>query len=280
MTADRPTDLRGIAGRSHLSFSQLNVFHDCGLKYDLSYVSKAPRRASGAFIGGIATHKAIEISEREGWWVDAENFASPDGVAIEVFETVLHDKVRDAGGEDEVDWAKGGGEALRWWEITGASFMRRYAMTRQAMASTGWGAIDETEIRFDLELEGVPVPITGYLDKFLMHEGGEPLILDWKTGRIGSASPLQFATYARMIEAARGITVERGVAVFLRANDSDRRVQDITFADLRPRIDELYAHLATSIDAGTYLPNPGAWHSSCSVRESCWYWKATEGKDE
>lgn len=268
--------------RAHLSFSQLNAYHDCGVKYELQYREKAEREPQGALLGGIAVHRAIEISEREGYWLDDMNFAHPDAPAIAVFLKILMDSIRDAGGDEKIRWGgKGGGEGQLWWRKNGEWMMRRYQVTRFAMSANGWDVLEnETEYRVEAELKGVSSPVVGYLDKYLMHEGGDPLIVDWKTGRIGNANPMQFATYGRMIQVVLGLQVERGVAVFLRAPDAARRVQPVRFAELIPRVDEMYASLEGEIEREVFTPNPQAWHSSCAVRDACWYWQATKPEGE
>lgn len=278
----------GIVERDHASWSQLNTYNDCGQKYYLSYIVKAPREPQGALIGGILVHSVIEVSEREGWWTDAANFArpaapnAPEAPAIALYHERLDEEIAKAGGLDAIRWAgRGGGEDYRWWWTQGEFMLRRYQQTREQMHGLGWGlAEDRTEYRVEVMIEGTRKPIVAYLDKYLMHETGEPLIVDWKTGKIGNAAPLQFATYAKVVQATRGVLVSRGVAAFLRAPDAERRVQPVNFLPLLDRLAELYNGLEDGIDAGLFPPHPSWMCKGCSVRSACWYWNATEGDVE
>lgn len=283
MTDPTPTDLSFIREpRRHLSFSQLNVYDSCSEKYRLSYVENAPREPQGAFLGGIAVHETIAQSETVGWWPEEEPFADPSAVAIAYFLRTLHDQVDKNGGEDAIRWGgRGGGETLAWWEKQGEFMLRRYQLTRVGMEAEGWGSVEGgTEMRVIAELPGVSSPVIGYLDKFMMHEGGEPLILDWKAGRVGWVEPMQFATYANLVERARGIRVTRGVVVFLRAPEPAKRVQAVHFEPLIDRMPDVFAKMVAGIEAGIFAPHPSSFCSSCSVRESCWYWRGTRPPEE
>lgn len=261
--------------RRRLSYSQLNVFQDCGEKYRLSYVEKVPREPQGAFLGGIAVHDAIATSEAEGWWSDEDAASGPEAPIVAAFLEKFRRSVEEAGGPEAVRWGgRGGGENQPWWEKQGEFMLRRYGATRRAMDEAGWGPIEGgVEMRVLDEIGGTPV--VGYLDKFLMHEMGEPAIVDYKTGRVGNASPTQFATYALLLERSRGIVVRRGIGIFLRAQEAAKRVQPVEFAGLVERMDELFAGLVEDIQAERFRVNPHAYCSSCSVRAHCWYWRAT-----
>ena len=282
----------GIVGRHdepHLSFSQLQTYLDCGVKFKLSYIDKVPREPQGALIGGSLIHRIIELSEREEWWFDDANFMSeyvdPEGnvdapgVAIRAFLKGFDSDIAEAGGVDAIRWGgRGQGEDYAWWRKQGEFMLRRYQQTRMTMFNSGWETIPGgTEQRVEAHLPGVSTPVVGYLDKFMMHEAGEPVIVDWKTGRIGNADPRQFATYSRLKQEITGILVTRGIAVFLRAADAERRVGAVTFAGLVDRMPQSYADLVRGIEAGIFAPRPSDFCKSCAVRASCWYWQATEG---
>lgn len=279
-TPEAPTDLGFLHEKSHLSFSQLSTYSGCGEKYRLSYIERVPRRPQGPFIAGIAVHEAIATSEDEGWWEDEANADGPTKPIVAEFLERFDDGVAKAGGRAEVRWGgRGGSEDVEWWHHHGELMMRRYANIRRSWAGEGWGSIG-TEYRVVVTLPGLDRPVIGYLDKFLMHEGGEPLIVDWKTGKVGGADPLQFATYAEMIAQARGIEVRRAVAVYLRAATMEQGVQEVSgFAALRERVGGEFATLAKAIEADLFTVNPQSYCSSCSVNAHCWYWQAKEGAE-
>jgi len=274
-----------MAGSSlpdNLSFSQLSTYHSCGEKWRLQKVERVPQEPQGAWIGGRAVHRAIQESEREGWWPDEDTWRGPEGAMIAFFLAELERGVAEDGGSEAIRW--GGrkdrqgnpGEDLAWWRKNGEFMLRRYVDTRVTLAEAGYEPIEGgVEMKVVAEVGGIPV--VGYLDKFLMHEAGEPVILDYKGGQIGRADPLQFATYAALLERSRGIVVERGLAIFLRAADAARRIAPVRFAELVPRMDEVYEAAVAGISAGLFPVRPGPFCPSCSVRDSCWYWRGTNG---
>lgn len=294
IAADASGTERAIEPRRHLSFSQLNTFLDCGEKFRLKYVVGAPQETGGAMIAGRAVHETIEESELRGWWqepADAEPdpFFAADSEGIEFFRARLDAQVKEAGGAERIRWGgrqiAGQREDYPWWITNGAFMLRRYAASRQAFHESGWrSAPGGTEMRVTVPLEGIEQPLLGYIDKFLMQEVDldsgeimpEPAIVDWKTGKVGSINPMQFATYATLLELGPQIVTSIGLAVFLRAGDADRRVQPVRFAPIVPRMKEVYASLVEGVESGRqFVPNPHAWCSSCEVRESCWYFMGT-----
>jgi CRISPR/Cas system-associated exonuclease Cas4 (RecB family) len=270
-----PANLDFIKEHRHLSFSQLSTYSSCGEKYRLRYVERVPARPQGAFLGGRAVHEAIADSEAERWWKDEANFGSPDAPAVARFREVFDREVGGAG--EDVRWGgRNQGEDYPWWVKNGEFMLRRYRATRAAMDESGWDVVEGgVEMRVITELPGVAVPVLGYLDKFLMHDAGDSVVVDYSTGRVGGKDALQFATYARLVEKARGFLPQRGVAIYLRAPEAAKRVQDVPFLPLVEHVDESYATLVRGIEAGVFVPNPSSFCSSCAVNSACWYYQGS-----
>lgn len=259
------------------SHSQLDTFNSCGHKYELRYLRHAPEMTAAPLFAGKEIHALIARSEDEDWWHEPANFEGPEGIAVRLWLDLLHKAVDEAGGPEHVHWGgREGREDLEWWEWNGEMMLRRYRHVREALELSGYTSVEGgTEMRVLQRLPGVSRPVIGYLDKMLMQKDGEPTILDWKTGKVGGASPLQFATYARLVELAYGWHVQEGLGVYLRAGSATDAVQAVRFTELLPHVDEMYASLARGIEAEQFQPKPTAWCKSCSVRDSCWYWQAT-----
>jgi CRISPR/Cas system-associated exonuclease Cas4 (RecB family) len=268
-----------IQEKRHLSFSQLSTYSECGEKYRLRYVEGVPTKPSGALIGGKAVHETIEVAEREDWWKDEENFFPSDAPAIATYREILERHVEEA--TEEIRWGgRGQGEDYPWWIKNGEFMLRRYRATREAMDASGWGVVQGgVEMRVLADLPGVSVPVLGFLDKFLMHEGGETIIVDYSTGRVGGKNAFQFATYSRLLYLAREITCTRGVAIYLRAGDANKRVEAMQFEPLVDHMDETYANLYRGIEAELFIPNPSSFCSSCFVNQYCWSWMGSQGKE-
>lgn len=278
----------GAERPAHVSYSQLDTYQSCSEKFKLRYIFKVPPSdISGALIGGRVVHEAIEWAEERGLWQDAG--MNPDTlrdfneeILLERFHELLLGTVLVAEIEGKpIVWSgKGNGEDFLWWSHQGEFMLRRYRRIRQKWITEGIDAVEgvSTEIAVEAMIGGTLVK--GYVDKMLMHDGGEPIVVDWKTGKIGNASPFQFATYAALLRRARGITVTRGLAVFLRAADDGRMVQDMFFEELVDRMDQMYGTLVRGLEAEIFTPNPSWMCKGCDVRRECWYWKSQPEKEE
>ena len=52
---------------SHVSYSSMTTWIDCGWKYYLSRVVKEPEQPAWYFVGGSALHTATEMYDRALW---------------------------------------------------------------------------------------------------------------------------------------------------------------------------------------------------------------------
>lgn len=267
----------------HLSWSRISTWRRCGEQYRLRYIEQVPPEPSGAMIGGSAVHATIAEAEEREWWRDSALW-SEDGVAIAWFLADLDRRLAEAG--DGVRWGGRktrefpGGEDRTWWERSGPMMLRRYAALRRDLAEEGWGLVEGgAEMQVTVPLDDLP-PLLGFVDAFLAHASGEPVILDWKTGQVGRADVMQLATYAWLIARARGITVERGALVYLRATDRARQMQQVDLRPLVPHVEETVRAAARGIAEGIWVPNPGPMCVACSVRAGCWYGATLDGEEE
>lgn len=58
-------EINGSKLPSHISYSSLTTWLDCGWKYYLSRIVQAEETPAWYFIGGSALHKATEIYDKE-----------------------------------------------------------------------------------------------------------------------------------------------------------------------------------------------------------------------
>jgi putative RecB family exonuclease len=267
-----------VADLPYLSFSRLNTYNGCGLKYKLAYIDGVAQRPSGAFLGGGAVHDAIQFGEQSDRW------ATDAGVAViaDFFLDVFLDRVADAeegdlpirwGGRKSRDWPEGEDET--WWKWYGPVAVRRYAAIRRADEAAGYQVREGgTEMRIGAALpDGTQV--VGYVDAFLIVTGdGELLIRDWKTGRPYGNDPLQLATYAWAMDQAGIASPTCGQYVYLKTADRKKAFATFDLTPFIPIVERLYVDLATGIRSGHFPLKPGMFCSSCSVAHKCPYGKA------
>lgn len=263
----------------HLSWSRIQTWLQCGERYRLRYVEGVPASPHGALIGGSAVHATIARSEELRWWEHEEPWTD-GGEATAHYLAELARRIEEAG---EVRW--GGrktrefpnGEDRTWWERTGPMMLRRYAALRRDMDADGWGLVDGgAEMQVTVPLgDGVP-PLLGYVDAFLAHRSGEPIVLDWKTGQVGGGDVMQLAIYAWLIGRGRGIEVDVGTFVYLRTPARDRQVQRVDVRTIVPHVEEAVLAAHRGIQVGAFVARPGPFCRTCPVREACWYGRTLE----
>ncbi len=263
---------------TYLSFSRLSTWSNCGEQYRLRYIERVPTTPSGALIGGIAVHEAIERAEASRAWAEeGDDWADLLGD----FGAALDDEIERRGGEGAIRWGGRktrefpGGEDASWWRSQGPAMLRRYAGVRQGDVAAGWSVLEGgVERTIGAELPS-GMHVTGRIDAMVaVSEDGEPVIRDWTTGRPGGKSPVQAATYAWALERAGVVTTRRAQYVYLRATDRARLIQDLDLTGLVPLVERLYGDVERAIAAELYPLRPGMFCASCDVAGFCDYGRA------
>lgn len=257
----------------HVSWSQLQVLADCGEKFHLSYIQKAPREPQGAFLGGIAVHRAIERAETEGVVLayhegaDEQRALARDVISamfLESFDAL----VSDASGP--IRWAgRGGNEDDRWWRRMGPAMCRRFLTMRDTDSELGMTVLEETLERSITMALPSGMTLVVRLDAAMMVDSdGLVVVRDYKTGRPGGANPIQLAVYAYALRHALGITASVGEFAYLRSDDRPAQ-HDLTA--LIPIVPDLFSRHEATVAAGAFLMNPGPFCKACAVRARCPY---------
>lgn len=70
---DYMVDINGVKLPSHVSYSSLSTWIDCGWKYYLSRVAQVPEPPTWYFIGGSALHTATELYDKQSLGVSIED---------------------------------------------------------------------------------------------------------------------------------------------------------------------------------------------------------------
>ncbi len=164
-----------------LSFSRVDAYASCPLKYRFGYVEKLPQMPSPHLSWGSSIHAALEV-----WW----DQKLPDPPPVQVLFDALYDHWDDTGFAD-MERA----EKLRWY-----TFARDVLARHHERHAAGYVPAAACEQWFELDL-GDQIEVVGSIDHVAPLSGGDIGIVDWKTNRRAKprryvASSLQLAIYA------------------------------------------------------------------------------------
>ena len=163
-----------------LSFSRVDTYQTCPLKFRFAYVDGLPTAPSPQLSWGSSIHGALET-----WWVQK----LPEPPPVEVLLQALYDHW-----DDEGFAGMARDEKLRWYrhaqEVLRRHHARHVATYTPAMATEQW---------FELDL-GDGVEVVGAIDHVTPTGSGGFGVVDWKTNRRAKtrqqvAGSLQLAVY-------------------------------------------------------------------------------------
>jgi RecB family exonuclease len=166
--------------RLQLSFSRVDTYQTCPLKYRFAYLDKLPCEPSPQLSWGSSIHAALEF-----WW----SRKLPEPPPVEDLLQALYERWDDSGFETMAR-----DEKLKWYRYAQDVLRRhheRFAPTyAPAVASEAW---------FELDL-GDDLVVVGSIDHVQRTPSGGLGIVDWKTNRQAKsrrqvAGSLQLAIY-------------------------------------------------------------------------------------
>jgi len=140
-----------------LSYSSINLYHDCPFKWKLKYIDKIPERSRHYFSFGKTMHSVVEAFHV------ADHDMSVKDMMLVYRDSWLSEGYSDIDHEKEL-WDEG----------------RRIVESYHAKHSVNRVRPLAVEYEFRVKIAGVPV--RGFIDRVDQHEGGIS-ILDYKTGR-------------------------------------------------------------------------------------------------
>jgi RecB family exonuclease len=234
-----------------LSFSRIDTYQLCPLKYRFAYLDKLPESPSPQLSWGSSIHAALER-----WWGQK----LPDPPPLDALLQALYECWDDVGfegmsREDKLKWYRHAQDVLRRHHA-------RYApVYAPAVASEAW---------FDLDL-GDDVEVCGSIDHVARTESGGIGIVDWKTNRRAKtrkevANSLQLAIYTLAAVELWGQEPEwvaldfvvSGVRVSVPRSEIDTDTARATIRDVTARI-----------RAGLFEPSPSRLCGWCDYRTAC-----------
>lgn len=250
-TALPPTVVPDDADLLRLSFSRVDTYRTCPLKFRFGYVDKLPSTPSPELSWGSSLHAALEA-----WWAQK----LPEPPPVEVLYKALYDGWDDAGFEGmQRD------EKLKWYAHA-QDVLRRH---HQRYAPVYVPAV-ATEAWFELDI-GDGIEVCGSIDQVARTPSGGIGIVDWKTNKRAKtrrhvAGSLQLAIYTLAAAELWGQEPEwvaldfvvAGVRVTMPRSEID------TDAALRA-----IRNVAADIRSDRYEPSPSRLCDWCDYRSAC-----------
>lgn len=259
--------LEALTGKSHLSYSSMNSFLECGERFRLERVMNAPQRKAWWFIGGKAFHTATELLDRgeqddpqQAWKLGWEQVLADDEITD--FASVR------AGGRSSKEWPNK--ENHEWWQAKGPGMVQAYAdwMAEQRLA--GWQLLDvngEPAVEVHVQVEFPSVLVTGFIDRIMVNDAGEVIVVDLKTGSHTPASTLQLGVYA--LGAARNIGVTPTLGAYYMARQAALSEPRSLLHYTPELVGSWFAKAKQGIEAELFIPHVTSQCGTCSVAQYC-----------
>ena len=241
---DGPVPLR-------LSFSRVDTYRSCPLKYRFSYVDELPSLPGPHLSWGSSIHAALEA-----WW----DQKLPEAPPVETLLDALY-----ASWDDEGFTGMDRDEKIRWYrhaqDVLRRHHERYVPHYRPAVASEQW---------FEIDL-GKDVTLVGSIDHVARTDSGGIGIVDWKTNRRAKTrkqvmDSLQLAVYTLAARELWGQEPEWVAMDFVVAGirvSVDRA--DIDTVGALERIHDV----AALIRAEAFTPTPNNLCGWCDYRADC-----------
>lgn len=243
-----------------ISWSGMSTADICGWQYKLTREDKIVGESSGAAIGGISLHAAIQ-------WGEEQRLRVKHAQVYRVYLDTMTKETEDAGGEDNIVWGAAGKEDRAWWDDRVHEMIDYWWAIRILDEERGLSLVTvEAEIAFDIDVPDVgTVQISGRIDQLLRDQQGRYIVRDYKAGR-SKTRTYQLPLYGEGVE-QRGLGPypEFGQIVNLRYTDTDT----FPLAPYREAARWLVERHVRWRLAGDRQPHPSSLCSACGVWFAC-----------
>lgn len=171
------------AGLLDFSYSRMDMFRQCPLKYKFRYVDKIKEKPKGFFFFGSAIHAALEFLYKG----DSPVFPTAEQVCQAFLEFWFSKTLAQQGFRNAEEAARKRGEGL--------AMLREYYRVNEGKFTRAF----LTEKVFKIEIDGLLV--TAISDRMDYVGDGKLLITDYKTGKDVRRTPSQLYMYQKIAEA-------------------------------------------------------------------------------
>lgn len=256
----------------HISYSALSTYIDCGQKYFLTRVMRAPEPPAWYLIGGTTLHEASEVVDKA--LAEGKAAPSPTQTFSDLFQFNLSEtlKVSDyseadfkAGGRVSKAWPNK--EDKAWWLYHGPLMLQSWIDWRNGSGWQLWypeEGVPAVELGIEYAVDGAEIKM--FIDRVMVTPNGELVVVDLKTGARTPSSDLQLAVYAAGIERKYGVRPQYGAYWMAR----EGMTSQLSSLDYLPtdRVEALVKNFDKARKAGIFLPNTTNCFY-CSVAQYC-----------
>ena len=247
-----------ISMPTHISFSSMNDWLDCGHRYYLSRMTETEQQPQWMFIGGKLVHTASEVWDRFG--------GDLDGIWNSEWQKALDQVEKDGFSLDQIK-VNMKNEDVTWWYENGRKMLDRHVrFTSENQVNVLPNGTPAIELDLSCEVNGVEVKM--FADRLTTSlVSGNASVTDIKTGRANPKMPLQLAFYRYGLKKKYGIEVDYGSYWMVRTGK-------IVNMPLHMFTDTIIEGLVAAFDKArkseAFVPNLGSctW---CSYKPSCEY---------
>lgn len=246
--------------RLRLSFSRIDTFQNCGLKFRYAYIDKLPSKPSPNLSFGKSVHSALEA------FFDRK---LPEAPPLEVLLEALYAHWDKSGfaelpRDEQVGFYRHAQEVLRRY------YQRTVNDFRLPLATEQW---------FDMPM-GENVTIVGSIDRVDVDDDGDLHIVDYKTNRKAKtyrdvASSLQLSLYALACDYLYGRLPKTVALDFVVPGVSiSVPVSELDLNQARATVFET----ASAIRAASFKPEPNPLCNWCDFKPLCPAWSGPDGE--
>lgn len=259
-----------LTGRNYLSYSSLTSWLDCGERFRLERVLNAPQSPAWWFIAGDAIHKATEALDRgEGDSPHAEFTRYFDEALTAVTQDGLPKSDIQAGGRKTKDFPNKEDES--YWRLNGPSMVANWVTWRDRMFNAGWQWFQlpdgSSAIEVPIQVEFDDVLVKGYIDRVMVNDDGEAVVVDLKSGSRVPVSTLQLGIYALGMSRNFGITPTLGGYYMTRQGEVPELNSLLHYT--HETVGNWFSAAKRGIEAEVFIPHVGMFCGSCSVAKYC-----------
>lgn len=269
-------DLELLTGRNYLSYSSLSSWLDCGERFRLERVLNAPQSDAWWFVAGDAIHKATEDCDIDGVTSEEEALRYWRSIWEGNLAKLDRTKPIKAGGRATKEWPNKEDEAF--WTAKGGQMVVDWVKWRDAKFAEGWQFLPlpdgRPSIEVPVQVEFPDVLAKGYIDRVMVMDTGEVIVIDLKSGSRAPASSLQLGIYGLGLQRNFGITAPKGAYYMARQGDINQPTSILHYT--HELLGQWFSAAKRGIEAEIFLPKVGPLCAGCAVSPYC---KAVGGDD-
>ncbi len=241
-----------------LSYSKLQCFAQCPLKYKLQFLDKVPTKPSKALFLGSAVHEAISEFLKTEY---AGEVQLPENFAGDVFRQVWRKHKIAATGRQEYPFTRD--EEIEFGKA-GIVLVENFVMSPYNFKPY-W---NEQMVKKDIL--GGKVTFWGKVDRVDQVEG-RYRVVDYKTGKYNEkyADQFQLGVYAWMCS-GEGVQIESAAYYFLEPNmDVTYSLSSEMCAEVLSSIERRSSEVICALEGGSLEPTPSALCPWCDFISMC-----------